>query len=616
MLKEFNANKHDQKIILEPNNLIEFLKSKLPTQIYLSNKYQLLFTSISFVLISYSLFLIARKPATGYEISIYTSTPLIFWISLIFSFINGMFLLWSSISTRSSKQFYIGFFQIIFCNILLVLLPTLRNYILIMGRGDNADYVGYAMDVSIYGHIPDYNFYPYGSILISQISQILNISVLDVSKYIPSLFIIIYMLSIYCWAKSFKQDQNFITYSIIASIPLFFAWFFATIYYMLLSTLILPLLFYVLNKNSDFRYRILVVIICLILPFTHPIISLILLLYLICIFFEEILSDSRSHKVSLRLIMIFLITSSIWYLAQYSLTKNAITIFEQIENSFLLRSSGATTLTVATGYVNKLGYFTAAKAFLIMAFDELTYYIFSLLSIFFILKNSKKGFEGLKSISLCFIFGSIFYVFIFITSYAHTPYRLTNLDANMIFTPLLLGYLMVFLRKQYRTVLNLIIILSVITTVASLYQSPITTYPSDQFTAGDISGGKWLLDSKSENIHTITILSPLSRYSSLIYGSNYTLSHKSSIIPWQSFPTNLSSFEIGIFPANTTQYFWITQYEKQAYSTVWKGVGQFNENDLTSVDFCKNVCHIYDNQEFSIYLVKPYKEGNNSYFSS
>lgn len=193
-----------------------------------------------------------------------------------------------------------------------------------MGRGDNADYVGYAMDVSIYGYIPDYNFYPYTSVLISQIGQVLNTSALEVSKYIPSLFVIIYMLSIYCWAKSFKQDQNFIIYSIIASIPLFFAWFFSTIYYMLISTLILPLFFYTLNKNSDFRYRIFVVIICLVLPFTHPIVSLIFLLYLVCIYLEETLSDRNSHKVTLRLIMIFLITSSIWYLTQYALTKKML----------------------------------------------------------------------------------------------------------------------------------------------------------------------------------------------------------------------------------------------------------------------------------------------------
>ena len=84
---------------------------------------------------------------------------------------------------------------------------------------------------------------------------------------------------------------------------------------------------------------------------------------------------------------------------------------------------------------------------------------------------------------------------------------------------------MVFLRKQYRIVINLIIILSVITTVASLYQSPIVTYPNDHFTTYDISGGKWLLDSKSENIPTIRLLSTLNRYSSLIYGPNYNSIH-------------------------------------------------------------------------------------------
>ncbi|RXA19410.1 hypothetical protein EQO05_09850 [Methanosarcina sp. MSH10X1] len=604
MPKESNVNKYS-KINLELGNIIRFFESKLQSRMCSIYKFQLLSTAISFILISYSLLIIARKPAMGYEICIYSSTPLIFWISLLFGLINGMFLLWSSIPTRSSKQFNLGFFQIIFCNILLVLLPKLKNYMLIMGRGDNADYIGYAMDVSIYDNIPNYNFYPYTSVLISQISQVLDISALEVSKYVPTLFVIIYMLSIYCWAKSFKQNQNFIVYSVIASIPLFFAWFFPTIYYMLISTLILPLLFYALNKNNDYRYRILVVLICLVLPFTHPIVSLIFLLYLLCMYIEETLSESKSHKVSLRLIMIFLITSSIWYLAQYALTKNAIEIIEQIENSLLMRSSGATTLTLATGYANKLGFLTAIRSLLIMTFDEFTYYIFSLLSILFIFKNSEKS---LKSVSLCFVFGSIFYIFLFISSQAHTPYRFINLNVNMIFTPLLLGYLMVSLRKQYRIVLNLLIILSVITTVASLYQSPIITYPSDQFTSYDIYGGKWLVDSKNENIPTIGLLSPLNRYSSLIYGSKYSSIHMSSVRPWISFPTNLSSSETEIFPSNFTQYFLITEYERQAYSTVWKDVGQVNESDLAYVNSCMNVYHIYDNKEFSAYLAKSCKE--------
>lgn len=605
MQKGMNAIESSQKTDLNQNKFSEFFQNKLSTKMEFFNKFQLLFTTISFVLISYSLLLIARNPVTGYEISIYSSTPLIFWISILFGLINGISLLWSSISTRSSKQFYVGFFQVIFFNVLLVLLPKLRNYVLIMGRGDNAEYVGYAKDVSIYGHIFNYNFYPYTSVLISQISQILNTSELEVSKFIPALFTIIYMLSIYCWAKSLNQGQKFTIYSLTASVPLFFAWFFPTIYHMLIASLILPISFYVISKNNDFRFRILAILFCLIIPFAHPIISLIFLSYLICIFFEEQLSDSKSHQVSSQLLMIFIISSFIWYIAQYSLIKNAILILSQIKNALFLNSQGTTTLNVASGYVSKMGLFTAAKSFLIMTFDEFTYYVFSLLSIFFILNNSKKD---LLRVSLCFIVGSLFYVFLFITSSAHTPYRLINLDTNMIFAPLLLGYLMVFLRDRYRVVLNLVIILSVITTVASLYQSPITTYPNDHFTAYDISGAKWLLDSKGENISAITVMSSLGRYSSLIYGSNYTLARESLVQSRYSFLKNSSLIDNSIFPAKKTQYFLLTQFEKQTYSTVWKGIGQFNETEFKSIASSKNVNHIYDNQEFSIYLIKPDKE--------
>jgi hypothetical protein len=602
MPKEFNVNSHNQKISWEKHDLLQYFRFQSLTRIYLSNRFQLFFTSISFILISYSLLLVAKKPATAYELSIYSSTPLIFWISVFVGLMNGLFLLLSSISAKSMKRFYIGMFQVIFCNILLVSIHALRNYMLIMGRGDNADYVGYAKDISIYGHVPAYNFYPYTSILISQISQILNIPVIDVSKYIQSLFIIIFMLSIYCWAKSFKNDQNFIVYSVIASIPLFFAWFTATIYYMFISTLILPLLFFVFNKNRDFRYRILVIIFCLVLPFAHPIVSLIFLVYLTCMFFESRLSSSKSYKVSLTLITIFVVSCSIWFLAQYSLTKCAIQILEQIKNALLMKSAEDTSLVSSMRYLDKLGFLTAMKSLLIMTFDEITYYIFSLLSVFFIFKNSKKD---LLSVFLCFVLGSLFYVFLFISSSAHTPYRLINLNVNMIFAPLLLGYLMSCLRKQYRKILNIVIVFSIITTIASIYPSPITTYPNDQFTAQELFGAKWLLDSKNANISPITLMSPLNRYSSIIYCSNYTSDHKSSILQRYTTSMNSDSFRNATLRANVSQYFWITEYERQAYSTVWKDVGQFNENDFTSVNSYRNVFNIYDNQEVSIYLIEP-----------
>ncbi len=146
----------------------------------------ILLSSIStFLLMSYAFFNL--KPSGGYEISIYSSTPLVFWIAIILGLLNGIFILTLAFFEKIGKVWIIGLFEIIFFNVIAISLYALRGYVLYLGRGDTASYVGMALDVNKYGNFTD-NFYPITSIYISQIGQIANISIYDISIFFISIF--------------------------------------------------------------------------------------------------------------------------------------------------------------------------------------------------------------------------------------------------------------------------------------------------------------------------------------------------------------------------------------------------------------------------------------------
>ncbi len=572
----------------------------------------LISTTLSFFILSYALLVLSKYPVEGYELSIYSSTPLIFWIAVIICIFNGIFLITLGVFGKTEKMWVIGMFEILFCNSLVISLYALRGYVLYSGRGDVASYVGMAADVYKYGCFLDYNFYPITSILIAQLSQMTNISILSISKYLTPLFFVLYTLSIYCWSKSLIPDKKFVFTSIIASTPIFFAWFSTSIYHMLLSVLTIPFFFYCLQRNSDYRFRFFCIIMCIIYPFFHPITAVIILLYLVLTFMSEQCYPTckkYEKKISTTLILIFFISFVTWFISQYILLDSAKSIILQVLGSL----EAPTTEAHAQYYLQKLGTATALKSFLLMTADEIIFNIIALVAIFYLLMKSKKLFERkFISIALCFIGGSLFILMIFFFSSAHTPDRLINLNINMVLTLPLVGYLLYRFSLNEKKVITIflisLILVSVVTSLFSLYPSTLTVFPNDQTTVSEVIGMNWLISQKNPDFRTADVMTPVFRYSDLIHG--YDFSRAKGEGKWRrdlSFPDHFGFSEHEIFPIDETRYLVITEYDIQAYTEVWKDIHRFTKEDFTKIDRCKNTDKIYENGEFQSYLVYPGK---------
>jgi len=560
-------------------------------------------TITSFFLLTTALLVIARAPAKGYEPSIYSATPRIFWIAIIFGLFNAFFLIASCLYIRS-KMWMVGLFEIIFCNSLVLSLYALRGYVLCFGRGDASSYVGMASDVNIYGYIGN-NLYPITSILISQISQMTNISVLNISKYIPSLYYAVYVLSVYCWSKSLIYDRKFILCSILASTPIFFAWVSTAIYHQLLSVLMLPFFFYLLQKNSDYRFRFLSIIIIIMYPFFHPITGIVFLLYMTVFFISEKLNLVEERKsISKSLLLLSFVALIIWFIQQYSLLRNIKTVLFQLMSLLKTQTSFDIALSLT-----RVGIFKSMRVLILMIADEI---IFSLISLFVIYQVLlRKGVPILKKfykISMCLIIGNLFLSLIFFFSSAHQPYRLINLNFNMILTPPLVGYLIYNFsinNKKDKTVLILgLIVFSSVIAIFSLYPSPITNLRNSQVTTMDIMGMNWLITQKNLEIKTADVLTPVFRFADLIYGCEFRRQRSDLYSDWDT-PVHFGFNDDRIFPIDEYRYLAITEYDMKPYiMELWIVFEPpFYREDFIKINYCINVDKIYENGEFRTYFI-------------
>jgi hypothetical protein len=568
-------------------------------------RFILLSSSVLFLLISYSLSTLDQ--AKGYEISIYSEAPLIFLI-IIAGVVDGIFVIVLGYYNKIGKIWLLGVFQIILFNFIAISLYALRGYVLYLVRGDTAGYVGMAKDISDYGHILDYNFYPIVSLFISQTSQIANVPIIIISEYLSSLFFGIYVISIYCWSKSISEDKKFITACMIASAPVLFPWFSTSIYHMLLSVLMIPFLFYCIQRSSDNRFKFLSIVMVLIYPLFHPITAVMVFIYICVIYLYQTFIEHRSKTISVFLILIAFASLAKWFVSQYDMLHDVKLIIMQISGMLGTPSTAVS----AKYYIQKLGLIKILRSLVLVNANQIIFYVLSTISIFYIVRNrrfAKKNIVAIGTIGAIgasFLIGSIFIVIIFFTSNSHNPDRLINLNTNMILTSPLVGSLIY--RSSYKKQVLIIglIALSSITAILSIYQSPIIMYPNDQMTNNEIKSMDWFLYNKEPNVKTVDVLTPIVRYGEIISGYNSSSRRDDLYEDIPSLPDHFNLSDNKMFFIDRDRYLVITKFDIVAYTEIWKDIHRFEKQDFINMERLENVDKIYDSGEVLFYLIRKY----------
>jgi hypothetical protein len=158
-----------------------------------------------FSLLSVALIITWDTPATNYESSIYQSTPLILWVSVIASVNAGVVLVVVSIAKNELEQnslWKIGFLLVFLCYTICLALFIIRGYYMWCMTGDPASHIGWIKETLDMGYTPAIVIYPITHVYLSEIVLMSDLDLIFLHKIIPLIFSLLCVLFVYIFART------------------------------------------------------------------------------------------------------------------------------------------------------------------------------------------------------------------------------------------------------------------------------------------------------------------------------------------------------------------------------------------------------------------------------
>jgi len=575
-------------------------------------------------------FLIFLSPMTGYELSIYSSTPTIIWILIEICFFIGIILIIHQLITLQYKQnsfWLVGFFLMIITRINLLIIPYNRGYY--TWSGDNITHLGLIKDIVLSGSIGDNNFYPITHILLSEIELVSNASV-QIVNYSTTLISITFIFSIFLLSRYLFSDKKIGIIAVTALSGVLFNQYEVFLMPNGWSVLFIPLTTYfilrsVLEKN--FSFSILALIFLIIFPLFHPLSALILIFLLMIFVVTNYIfnihtiakKEKRSINKTLSIYIALLTTIFIFWILTFTnfFQRNIRELFDALLSGGRISEGGdSQVLLEITTKLNKADVhgIDVIILFLKMYGDDLiflTVFIIGSIICFFYWKKLK-NYAMIFSISLFTFFLGVIYCF----SLLNIIPGLENIGSQrflaymVIFTPIYMAAAYSFFeeRLQYtgRTIIVSLIVIAIIISNASLFISPYVNRPTNDVTTYDVSGMTWIIENKDVSILHANTISSISRFADAILGSRASKLrediNKNAPNAPDHFGYDKNPFLGNYY--NSDRYLTTTQLDTIIYSTVYKSVGRFNNSDFFRLsNYDDSVDRIYDNGECKSFYI-------------
>jgi hypothetical protein len=222
-------------------------------------------------------------PATSYEFSIYDAYPGYFWVFLLSAIFIGQVVIFGSAINQSGKNYwYFGLGIILVSNAILLFMPIIRGYYF-SEDGDVLSHIGYMKDILLTSGIGG-DRYPMDHILGVIIHEFSGLTLSEITLIVPPLFSFFFILSIYFVGKTIFQTKfELLILVLLSSILMFGNGLFAFIpnaQAFSLVPLILYLAFRMYQGADAKKYNILLLLICFLIVFYHPLITIMVILIL------------------------------------------------------------------------------------------------------------------------------------------------------------------------------------------------------------------------------------------------------------------------------------------------------------------------------------------------
>ncbi|WP_269850416.1 hypothetical protein [Methanosarcina horonobensis] len=163
----------------------------------LNNNILNLVTSISLLLLVYSLFILREIQPGGYIVNIYDQLPFRFYLILLLCYLSACFLL---LAYRKISAVFI----LLFVHVIVMIIPYMLGYASV-GRGDEFLYPGLAVNTGISetsGLSAFSDLSPTGPLLVSTLALASGMNIQALSHFLPVFFSIIFIAGMFLFYRA------------------------------------------------------------------------------------------------------------------------------------------------------------------------------------------------------------------------------------------------------------------------------------------------------------------------------------------------------------------------------------------------------------------------------
>ncbi len=591
-------------------------------------------------LMSFQIIIIDTPPAAGYEISLYKAYPFYLWLFILSAFSCGLYFLVSqSFSIHSSKKWVFGFIILLYCNLLILLLPFIRGYAT-LGRGDVLTHIGYIKDILNTGHFPSAgiigaNHYPVVHIIGADLSYLTNLAPEILAEIYPGFFTLFYICSIYLLARNISINQGEMLMITAFGSLLLFKHSNLMLAPSVICFFILPFNLFLIHKQylsyKKLEFSLILILMLIVVPFLHPGEGTIFL-FLIIFFIEisrlfyfilnrrinthhlKVFTFPSSKIVTAELILI--ITWFAWFLSSSAFAGTIKVVW-----NWLKYEMGTTTAMDYTEIISKanLNFSQFTSLLFNMYGQALIYFIISTLIIIIYLKRILSRNDKISQMqftcSLLFVFFGTFMAIAFISKIIWVEYN--RVMIYVIFAATLLNGLGLYdiFHNKYRKVATICLIFVLIISSSyglfNTFPSPHVRESNSQVTDMELTGMEHFFDHRDENLLIDNLGVNQMRFADCIYGIQKM---QENIRYLETNPPDHFGYEknerYGQYYIND-RYLVESKLSRISYPEIfpeYKNLWRFTPEDFRYLDNSDtSVNRIYCNGEFWTYYVKSNK---------
>lgn len=496
--------------------IVEYTSSYERTSFWLNTMVLKMIALTCISLWMFALIIAWNSPATGYEASIYSSTPLIFWIANVINLAVGTGFIIQQVSSRNkrNKSFYrtVGLSLVVLSFASVLSLWIVRGYML-FSQNDSLTHLGIINQLIASGHFDIQNFYPITHVYLAEFSILLNVSSDIFLKTVPFIFALFNVIFVYCFARAVlpRKSQAILTTLIWMT---FLSQWYIDLTPNMLANFILPLGLFILVKclkSYDFQWKVFFGIFIFLLPVLHTLVGFIMAAIMISIWItykfilkNRVLISGTNSNFLLFSTFALLIWNCIW-ISSYNLYQS---IINNITSTFSsMGSINLDRMIIQAQYATSYNY-NIFDYFLKIYGGPTLVLLIAIFGFIYLLRKKRKN-EG-EYLVILFIAPIIIITLSFIALYLQVtvfpPERLIvyillfcTLFSSIFLYNILFNFHIIKYKFQnilLGSIVIFIIMFLFINDGLKLYPSPYTYQPAMQVTKTELSGMNWFIFNK------------------------------------------------------------------------------------------------------------------------